>query len=165
MRECVPHRRLPPRHNLPWLSKSLVQLMKRRNMLFSRSKRSKKKSDFEKYKKLRNRVTTQLRDAKTSFFRQINPRDTKKFWKSVKYLNKNQSSIPVLSQGNTLACTDSAWEGRHAWKLLFQLFQPGGTPTYPRGSLYVWCCTMQQHTRSLFVFSWWDLSFPVNFGH
>ena len=106
MRECVPHRRLPPRHNLPSLSKSLVQLMRRRNMLFSRSKRSKKKSDFERYKKLRNRVTTQLRGAKTSFF-QINPRDTKKLWKSVKYLNKNQSSIPVLSQGNTLACTDS----------------------------------------------------------
>ena len=31
MRECVPHRRLPPCHNLPWLSKSLVQLMRRRN--------------------------------------------------------------------------------------------------------------------------------------
>ena len=107
MRECVPHRRLPPRHNPPWLSKSLMQLMRRRNMLFSRSKRSKKKSDFERYKKLRNRVTTQLKGAKTTFFRQINPRDTKKFWKSVKYLNKNQSSIPVLSQGNTLACTDS----------------------------------------------------------
>ena len=76
-------------------------------MLFSCSKRSKKKSDFERYKKLRNRVTTQLRGAKTSFFSQINPHDTKKFWKSVKYLNKNQSSIPVLSQGNTLACTDS----------------------------------------------------------
>ena len=30
-----------------------------------------------------------------------------KFWKSVKYLNKSQSSIPVLSRGNSLACTDS----------------------------------------------------------
>ena len=50
-RECVPHRRLSPHHNLPWLSKSLVQLMRRRNMLFSRSKSSKKKSDFERYKK------------------------------------------------------------------------------------------------------------------
>ena len=70
MRECVPHRRLSPRHNLPWLSKSLVQLMRRRNMLFSRSKmsKSKKRSDFERYKKLRNRVTTQLRNAKNLFF-------------------------------------------------------------------------------------------------
>ena len=33
-RQCVPHRRLPPCHNLPWLSKSLVQLMRRRSMLF-----------------------------------------------------------------------------------------------------------------------------------
>ena len=66
MRECVPHRRLPSRHNLPWLSKSLAQLM-RRNMLFSRSKRSKRKSDFERYKKLRNRVTTTKR-CQNNFF-------------------------------------------------------------------------------------------------
>ena len=90
---------------IPWLSKSLAQLM-RRNMLFSRSKRSKRKSDFERYKKLRNRVTTTKR-CQNRFFRQINPRDTEKFWKSVKYLNKNQSPVPIFSQGNTLACTDS----------------------------------------------------------
>ena len=93
---------------------------------------------FERYKKLCNRVTTQSRSAKTSFFRQINPCDTKKFWKSVTYLNKNQSSIPVLSQGNTLACTDS-----EKADILFQLFQPGGTP---RGSLLYHATTYQKTT-------------------
>ena len=72
--------------------------------------------------------------------------------KSVKYLNKNHSSIPVFSQGNTL-CLCWWWEGRHAWKLFFQWFQPGG----PSGSFNVWCCIMQYTTR-LLVFSWRDLS-------
>ena len=39
MNECIPQRLLPNRHILPWLSKSLVQLMRRRNLLFSSAKR------------------------------------------------------------------------------------------------------------------------------
>ena len=107
MSECIPHRRLPSHHNLPQLSKSLVQLMRRRNMFFSRSKRSKKKSDFEKYKKLHNRVVAQLRSANPLFSaKSICVILQRNSGKSVKYLNKNQSSIPVFTQGNTLAYAD-----------------------------------------------------------
>ena len=60
MNECIPQRLLPNQRNLPWLSKSLVQLMRRRNLLFSHAKRSGKGSDVEKYKRIRNRVVTQL---------------------------------------------------------------------------------------------------------
>ena len=79
---------LPLRRNLPWLSKNLVQLMRKRNMLFSHAKRTKQKSDFEKYKRIRNMVVSQLRAAKSRFFKTTNPRNAKKFWKAVKYLNK-----------------------------------------------------------------------------
>jgi len=79
MAECIPQRLLPNRRNLPWLSKSLVQLMRRRNMLFSHSKRSGKKSDIVKYKKLCNRVVSKLRCAKSSFFCEMNQQDSKKF--------------------------------------------------------------------------------------
>ncbi len=72
-------------------------------MLFSRAKRSSKKSDFEKYKQMRNRVVSQIHEAKSRFFKSINPRDAKKFWKAVKYLNKNCSQIPVLASANVSA--------------------------------------------------------------
>ena len=75
-------------------------------MLFSRAKRTRQKSDFEKYKQIRNRVVSQLCEAKSRFFKTINPRNAKQFWKAVKYLNKTRSSIPVLTDGNLTAHSD-----------------------------------------------------------
>ena len=86
MKECIPQKVLPPRRNLPWLNKNLVQLMRKRNMLFSRAKRTIQKSDFEKYKQIQNRVVSQLCEAKSRFFKTINPCNAKQFWKAVKYL-------------------------------------------------------------------------------
>ena len=107
MNECIPQRLLPNRHNLPWLSKSLVQLMRRRNMLFSQAKRSGKRLDVEKYKRIRNGVVTLLRKAKSSYFKNLNPKgNSKKFWSAVKYLNKKHNSIPVLNYGSIAANTN-----------------------------------------------------------
>ena len=75
-------------------------------MLFSRAKRTSQKSDFEKYKRIRNRVVSQLCESKSRFFKTINPRNVKKFWMVVKYLNKTRSSILVLSNGNITAHSD-----------------------------------------------------------
>ena len=101
MKRWIPKRSLPGHYNLPWLSKSLIQMMKRKNMLFSRAKRSKKVSDFEKYKRIWNRVV-----AKSKFFNSIDPSNPKKFWKVVKYFTKNHSSIPTLSHDGTAAHLD-----------------------------------------------------------
>jgi len=81
MQECIPQKTLPPRHNLPWLSKSLVQLMRKRNQLFSQAKRSKREVDLAKYRKMRNRlVFSQLQSAKANYFKRINPHDAEQFW-------------------------------------------------------------------------------------
>ena len=106
MKQCIPQKVLPPRRNLPWLSKSLVQLMRKRNLLFSRAKRTNRKSDLEKYRQTRNRVVSQLREAKCRFLKTINPHSAKKFWKAVKHLNKTHCSISVLTNGNTTAHSD-----------------------------------------------------------
>ena len=76
-------------------------------MLFSHAKRSGKRSDVEKYKHIRNRVVTQLLNAKSSYFRNLNPKsNSKKFWSAVKYLNKKHNSIPVLNHGSVTANTN-----------------------------------------------------------
>ena len=43
---------------------------------------------------------------KANYFKNLNPRDSKKFWKAVKYLNKQQSTIPTLLQGDQIASSD-----------------------------------------------------------
>ena len=127
MNECIPQRLLPNRRNLPWLSKSLVQLMRKRNMLFGQAKRSGKRSDVEKYKRIRNRVVTQLRNAKSSYFKNLNPKgNSKKFWSAVKYLNKKHNSIPVLNHGSMTANTNE-----EKAEMLNSFFSTCFNPTFP----------------------------------
>ena len=88
MNKCIPKRK-----NLPWLTKRLVNQIKRRNFLY---KRGKLPGNLSKYKSMRNKVTRELRKAKQNFFLKSNPRKPKEFWQAVKYLNKQQTTIPSL---------------------------------------------------------------------
>ena len=100
MEECIPKKRITSRRNLPWLNKEIHQAMNRRNILFKQYRYS------ESYKAARNTVVALLRRAKSDYFLQLNPKDSGKFWKAVKYLNKQQSVIPDLVQDQTTASTD-----------------------------------------------------------
>ena len=105
MQECIPAGVLPPRHRkLPWLNKGIIQSMRRRKL----SKKAKKNSPegVHKYKRARNKVVTLMRSAKKEHFHELNPHNVKQFWKSIKVLNKYNSSIPTQSQGSTILSTD-----------------------------------------------------------
>ena len=104
MSQSIPNTRIRTRRNLPWLNKPIVKLMRKRNQLFKRAKRS---GNFHQYRLARNRTLTQLRKAKKKYFRKLNPKDPKKFWKAIKYLNKNKSSIPTLSLEDKIAHSDA----------------------------------------------------------
>lgn len=82
------------------------EIAQQRNQLFSQAKRSKREVDLIKYRRMRNRVLSQLRTAKANYLRCINSRDAKQFWKAVKYLNKAQSSIPVLKMDEVSVHSD-----------------------------------------------------------
>ena len=44
--------------------------------------------------------------AKLSYFRKLNPRDPKKFWKAIKFLSKKPKSVPILALGDVTASTE-----------------------------------------------------------
>ncbi len=103
----TPKKVLPPRRrNLPWLNKPLVQSMHRRNCLFQKAKRSDIPLHKSKYKRARNRLTSQLRQARQTYFRNLNPSDAKQFWKSVKILNKRDVQGGSLTHDGTLCSSD-----------------------------------------------------------
>ena len=103
MAESIPNKVIPMRKNLPWLNKS-INSMKKRNLLF---KQVKKTGDYRRYKTARNRTLAQFRLARRNYFQTINPKDPRKFWKAIKYLNKSRPAIPTLSQGDHVAYTNS----------------------------------------------------------
>ena len=74
--------------------------------MFQRAKRSKNPTHFAKYKEIRNDVTMVLRTAKQKYFDSLTSANSKQFWKTVKLVNKQEGSIPTLSQDNVNAGTD-----------------------------------------------------------
>ena len=67
MKKCIPRVTLRTRKNLPWLTKQLIQLTKKKKLLFQKAKRSGFRNDFEKYKWLRNKLTYKLRESKRNY--------------------------------------------------------------------------------------------------
>ena len=102
MEQCIPKATLGRRRNLPWLTKNISSAIRKRNYLFNRAKSSGRRDHVEKYKRMRNRVTTMLRNGKKLFFQNLNPHNNKQFWKAMKYLRKQTSSIPNLSYNNNV---------------------------------------------------------------
>ena len=108
MERCIPSKVLPPWwRNLPWINKNLVQSMRKCDNLYRRSKRSGNPIDLEKFKRLRNRTVSRIRQAKENYFNQLNPFNSKlQFWKTVKCLNQQSIIIPTLTHNGSSYHTD-----------------------------------------------------------
>ena len=55
-----------------------------RNAAFQTARKSAKPAQFFKYKKLRNKVVKMVKSAKSSYFKNLNPKNKKCFWNAVK---------------------------------------------------------------------------------
>ena len=77
--------------------------MRRRYCLFQKAKRSYNPAHKTQYKHVRNRITSQLHHAKQNYFRNLNPSDTKQFWKTIKVLNKQNVHCGNLTH-NGIPC-------------------------------------------------------------
>ena len=140
---CIPRNYLPKRHNLPWLTKSLIQLIKKKNHLFRKARSTKDALVNVQYRTTRNKVVAKLRKSKQDYFQRLNPGNCKEFWKIVKYINKGQSSIPSLivncsSSELEVANTDS--EKANALNKFFSTcFNHAFPPLSPDTSTLVHC--------------------------
>ena len=85
------------------MNKSLLQAMRKKNAMFKLGKRT---GNYAKFKYARNKFVAKLRNAKEKLFANLDPRDQKKFWKTVKYLNNSAVSIPTLFHNDALVASD-----------------------------------------------------------
>ena len=103
---CIPQQTVKSRKNVPWLTKNIIRHMRKRNAAFHATKRSNKPEVAAKYKRLRNTVVKMLREAKNSHLNRLNVGSKKQFWKAVKVLSKQQSTIPTLHYQEATAETN-----------------------------------------------------------
>ena len=100
--QYIPNCFLKSRHNLPWLTKPLINSIKKKNLLFKRAKSS---GNFRKYEVHCNRTLADLRAAKKDYFQKLNPRVSGRQSSSCQKLptSLNQlSSKGTLQQPKTL---------------------------------------------------------------
>ena len=107
MDNCITHSVLKPRKNLPWLTKEIIQAMRKRNYFFRVAHKLGSDAILSKYKAERNKVVSLLRASKTAYFQKLGSSNSKEFWKAVKLVNKQSTSIPALKDGSSLITTDT----------------------------------------------------------
>ena len=73
MEQCIPRSVLLARNNVPWLTKEIIQLIRKRNHHFRKANHSGDRADYLKFRQVRNRVVTELRLAKRRFFTNLHP--------------------------------------------------------------------------------------------
>ena len=76
------------------LTKQLNQATKKKKVLFKRAKQTGHRADYEKYKRFRNKL---MRESKQKYLKGLKFLNKKQFWKAVKNLNQQKTSIPTLS--------------------------------------------------------------------
>ena len=106
MEQCIPQKVLPTQKHLPWLSPDLLQAIRRRNTLFRAYKRTRSFSKLVEYRRLRNILVSSIRYSKKAFLNRFHHVDPKTFWKMIKSLSKQSTSVPTLTCEDVEFTTD-----------------------------------------------------------
>ena len=78
---------------MPWLTKYITRHITMQNAALQAARRSAKPAQYSKFRTLRNKVVKMIQNAKSSYFKNLDPRDKNQFWKGVKYSQPSQLSI------------------------------------------------------------------------
>ena len=105
LEECIPRKTLSMKQHLPFITKHLLILIKKRNSLFKLWKKSGDHLAHLRYKLLRNRLVALLRTEKRKYFQNLNIQESKSFWRIVRQLKPKSQSIPTLCNGTTYGFT------------------------------------------------------------
>ena len=95
------------RKSPPWMSKKIVQPIRKRNYYFRKFKATKCTIMHEKHRSLRGKVVASLHQLKCSFFMNLKPKPNRTLWKTVNTLSRSKSAVPTLIHDDVAVASDS----------------------------------------------------------
>ncbi|XP_045166981.2 uncharacterized protein LOC123530276 [Mercenaria mercenaria] len=113
--ESIPNKVVTIRpNNIPWLNTKLRKLIRKRNKIHKRAKKSNTVESWATFRQVRNEVTNQIHKAKLDYQNELIEKvnssniSAKSWFKTAKQLTHKQTSktIPTLYEGNMEASTD-----------------------------------------------------------
>ena len=100
---------VPIKSSTPWINREIRKDIAKRELFYKRYKKSNSQDWLSKFRALRNKIVTNIRDAKRQFFFQLSTcrSDPKKFWCIIKSV-KPRTSLPCsLSNGQVTVSSDT----------------------------------------------------------
>ena len=108
---CVPHYFTSSRHNLPWFTKNLKKLCKRKQRLYNKAKKTRNQDDWQEFCDIRKSVHKELRAARVSHISQFLTTSItdkpKSFWTFISKLRKDNQGIGDLHVGGSIVSDDA----------------------------------------------------------
>lgn len=103
----VPSKMSKSRSDLPWLTTSLKRIIRRKNKLYAKAKKSKNSELLSKYKSMKRHTQKALRNAEWNYINNIlieglERNDSKPFWKYVKSKKQENIGVAPLRKGSNL---------------------------------------------------------------
>ena len=85
----------------PWITSELKKRMPKRDIMKLKAIRSKNPQDCDEFKRLRNKVNSDIRIAKESYYKQSfteNKNDSRRTWQTITELTSRKSSNPFIKE-------------------------------------------------------------------
>lgn len=105
----IPIKIIGRRHNLPYITREIKSLIRRRNRAFKRAKASKNEQDWTAYRILRKTIHQELRKAHIEHLNGLFSNDVNKksFWSFIKSRKQDSFGVGILKADGKLATTSS----------------------------------------------------------
>ena len=107
MDKFIPSKTTSTRHNLPWINTKLKRMIKKKQRLYNKAKKSKKNKEWENYNTHKKETGKALRSARWNYINKIlliglNENNTKPFWKYIKSTKQENIGVaPLQKDGET----------------------------------------------------------------
>ena len=103
----VPLKQVKSNKNLPWITTQLKRVIRKRERLFKKARRSKRASHWQCYKSYRNLVKKQIQQAHESYVNEVvggslEEGNAKSFWNYIKLKRTESIGIPPQRDSNRL---------------------------------------------------------------
>ncbi|XP_060578328.1 uncharacterized protein LOC132735405, partial [Ruditapes philippinarum] len=107
MEQYIPKKTVKGKSDIPWLSKNIKRLIKKKRYLYNIARKSNNASDYKKFSDLRKTVRNKLH---TSYYNYIsnlldpeNDKSSKSFWKYIKSRKQDSVNIGTLKNNGQIA--------------------------------------------------------------
>jgi hypothetical protein len=109
IQKFVPSRTLKSKSGLPWISKKIKSMIRKKEKLYRKMRQSKSQIDTDKFRQMRHKCQSEIRKAYNTFLDGIISPDPKqppkRFWSYIKSLRKDNVGVAPLKVQGRVAST------------------------------------------------------------